>query len=146
MIVYGCSWKLNWSNPLRLLLNILDFNEQLKVKPLRLLFQSFIFSKFWLIKSNILKSSHLSQFLIFSFLFIDQLPSPLNHVFLYHFFCSSHCPLFFDIYQLGSIKQILMQTKVGSNLLMLSSEQFLRRKKELFSFFGETMPKQKAGI
>lgn len=141
MIVYGCSWKLNWSNPFRLLLNILDFNEQLNVKPLRLLFQSFI-----LIKSIILKSSHLSQFLIFSFLFIDQLPYPLNHVFLYHFFCSSHCPLFFDIYQLGSIKQILMQTKVGSNLLMLSSEQFLRRKKELFSFFGETMPKQKAGM
>ncbi|MCD9644331.1 hypothetical protein HAX54_032517 [Datura stramonium] len=41
------------------------------------------------------------------------------------------------------IRQILMQIKAGSNLQMLSSKQFLRRKKELFSFCGETMPKQK---
>ncbi|XP_015165515.1 uracil-DNA glycosylase, mitochondrial isoform X2 [Solanum tuberosum] len=45
----------------------------------------------------------------------------------------------------GIIRQIHMQIKAGSNLQMLSSKQFLRRKKELFSFCGETMPKQKPG-
>lgn len=47
--------------------------------------------------------------------------------------------------QLGVIKQILMQIKDGSNLLILLSELFHKRRKELSSSFGGTLLNRNLG-